>query len=264
MVPIDLSGKCALVTGGSQGIGLACGEWIARAGAAVALVARSAENLEAAVAGIRGEGGRAEALAADLTEPGRAEWAVEETVSRLGGLDILVNVAGSARRSDPVETTDEEIDLALDLKLRAAVRLTRAAIPHMRARGGGSIVFTGGLSHVHTSAYHGSGAMPNAALAAYKHQLARRLAPDGIRVNLINPGATDTPRMEGVNRRVSKLSGKSIDEVRAERMSKIPMGRFVTAEDCARVVLFLVSDLAGYVSGEAIAVDGGECNAVRI
>ncbi len=263
MVPIDLSGKCALVTGASQGIGRACAEWIARAGASVALVARNEKNLEEAVSAIRAAGGAAEALSCDLTAPGKTEWAVGETAGRLGGLDILVCVAGVSRRSDPVDTTDEDIDVAIDLKLRSAVRLVRAAVPHMRARGGGSIVFTAGLGQVHTHVFGASGCMPNAALAAYKHNLARRLAPEGIRVNLLNPGATETPRMELQNRRTAALAGKSVEEVEAERLSVIPMGRFVTPDDCAKAVLFLVSDLAEFVTGEAINVDGGQCEAIR-
>ncbi len=263
MISIDLSGKCALVTGASQGIGRACAEWLSRAGASVGLAARNQENLEEVAAGIRAGGGRAEPLPCDLTEAGRPEWVVEETVGRLGGLDIVVNVAGVSRRSDPTDVSNEDIDLAIDLKLRAAVAITRAAVPHLRARGGGSIVFTSGLSHVHTSTYHASGCIPNAALAAFKHQLAKRVAAEGIRVNLINPGATATPRMDRQVRRLSELTGKSIDEVKAERLSTIPMGRFVEAEDIAKTVLFLVSDLAGYVTGNSINVDGGECQVVR-
>jgi NAD(P)-dependent dehydrogenase (short-subunit alcohol dehydrogenase family) len=263
MVPIDLSGKCALVTGASQGIGRGCAEWIARAGASVALAARNAELLDEVAAGIRGEGGTAEPLPGDLTDPGKPEWVVEEAARRLGGLDILVNVAGVSRRSDPAEMSEEEIDLALDLKLRSALQLTRAAIPHIRARGGGSIVFTGGSSQRGTVNLHGSGCLPNAAIAAYKHQLAGRLAPEGIRVNLIMPGATKTPRMERNNRRIAELTGKSIAEVEGERMAGVPIGRLGSPDDCGKVVLFLVSDIASYVTGESIGVDGGLCAGVR-
>jgi 3-oxoacyl-[acyl-carrier protein] reductase/bacilysin biosynthesis oxidoreductase BacG len=262
-VSIDLSGKCALVTGGSQGIGRGCGEWLARAGAAVALVARNGKNLEEAAQGIRKGGARAEALAADLTEPGRTEWAVEETVKRLGGIDILVNVAGTARRSDPAETTDDDIDLSINLKVRAAVRLVKAAVPHMRARGGGSIVFILGLAHLQTSVWHGSGCMSNGMLVPYKHQLARRVAPWNIRVNAVNPGVTETPRMSLQERRIAELTGKSVDEVARERLASIPLGRFGQVDDVAKLVLFLCSDLAGHITGESIAVDGGETNAVR-
>ncbi|MEK6712102.1 MAG: SDR family oxidoreductase [Nitrospinota bacterium] len=263
MISVDLSGKCALVTGGSQGIGRGCGEWLARAGAAVALVARNAGNLEEAAQGIRRAGGRAEALAADLTGPGKTEWAVEETVKRLGALDILVNVAGTARRSDPAETTDDDIDLSINLKVRAAVRLVKAAVPHMRARGGGSIIFTLGLAHVHTSVWHGSGCMSNGMLLPYKHQLARRVAPWGIRVNVVNPGVTETPRMSIQQSRIAELTGRSVDDVARERLEAIPMGRFGQVDDVAKLVLFLCSDLAGHITGESITVDGGETNAVR-
>ena len=263
MIPIDLSGKVALVSGGSQGIGRGCGEWLAKAGAAVALVARNGEKLNEAVEAIRKEGGRAEAITADLTQPGKCEWAVSETVARLGGLDILVNVAGVARRSDPAETTDDDIDTAINLKVRAAVRMVKEAIPHMKARGGGSIIFTLGLSHVHTSVWHGSGSMSNGMLLPYKHQLAKRVAPWNIRVNVVNPGATETPRMSIQQRRIAEMSGKSVDDVARERLANIPMGRFVRVDDVAKLVLFLCSDMAGYITGESISVDGGENNAVR-
>ena len=264
MISIDLSGKCAFVTGASQGIGRACAEWLARAGASIALVARSEENLREVAAGIAAGGGRAEALPADLTESGRPASMVAEAAARLGGLDIVVNVAGVSRRSDPIDVSNDDIDLAIDLKLRASVEITKAAVPLLRERGGGSIIFISGLSHVHTHVFHGSGCIPNAALAAYKHQLAKRVAPDGIRVNMLNPGATATPRMARQTKRASELTGKTIDEVKAKRLAAIPMGRFVSADDIATTVLYLVSDLAGSVTGNSINVDGGECQAVRV
>ena len=141
MISIDLSGKIALVTGSSQGIGQACAMVLARAGASVALAARNEENLRRTASDIIAAGGRAEAMAGDLTASGRTERVVEETCARFGGIDILVNAAGVSRRSDPIDTTDEDIDLAIDLKLRAAIRLTKAAIPKMRKRGGGVIVY---------------------------------------------------------------------------------------------------------------------------
>lgn len=263
MISIDLSGKVAIITGASQGIGRGCAEWLARAGAAVTLVARNAELLNEASSAIHSEGGTAETLVADLTESGKTEWVVEETIRRFGGLDILVNVAGVSRRSDPADTSDEDIDVAIDLKLRAAIRLTRAAVPHIRSRGGGSIVFTGGTSQRQTTEFHGSGCIPNASLGAYKHHLARRLAPEGIRVNLISPGSTQTPRMEKSAGRLANLSGKTVDEVLANRMAAVPMGRLGTPDDCGKVVLFLVSDLASFVTGESIGIDGGLCDAIR-
>lgn len=264
MIAIDLSGKCALITGASQGIGRACAEWLARAGAAVALVARNEENLNEVAAGIRASGGRAEVIPADLTEYGKSDWSVEETIRSLGGLDIVVLVAGVSRRSDPADTTDEDIDLAIDLKLRSAVAISRAATPHLKARGGGSIVFIAGLSHTQTTNFHGSGSIANAGIMIFKHHLSRRLAPEGIRVNMVNPGATKTPRMVRQVRRVSELSGKSVEAVEAERLAQIPMGRFATADDVAKAVVFLCSDLAAYVTGESINVDGGSGHAVRM
>ncbi|MBT3351367.1 MAG: SDR family oxidoreductase [Nitrospinaceae bacterium] len=263
MISIDLNGKVAIVTGASQGIGRGCAEWLARAGAAVALVARNAELLNEASSAIRSEGGTAETFVADLTESGKTEWVVKETIKRFGGLDILVNVAGASRRSDPTETSDEDIDLAIDTKLRAAVRLTRAAVPHIRSRGGGSIVFTGGSSQRQSTDFHGSGCIPNASLGAYKHHLAQTLAPEGIRVNLIVPGSTRTPRMEKGASRLAELSGKTTEEVMAGRMAAVPMGRMGTPDDCGKVVLFLVSDLSSFVTGESIGVDGGRCDVIR-
>lgn len=263
MIAIDLSGKIALVSGASQGIGQACAKVLAQAGASVALAARNEENLRKTASAIAAAGGRAEAMAGDLTAAGRTEEVVEETRARLGGVDFLIHAAGVSRRSDPTGTTDEDIDLAIDLKLRAAVRLTKAVIPRMRERGGGSIVYFSGLSHVHTSEYHGSGCISNAGLAAYKHQLARRLAPENIRVNLINPGTTDTPRYVRQTARIAELTNRAHEEVDAERRGELPMGRLTRPEDCANAALFLVSDLASNVTGESINVDGGRCDAVR-
>ena len=264
MIAIDLSGKIALVTGSSQGIGQGCAVVLARAGASVALAARNEENLAATAAGIAAAGGRAEVLAGDLTLAGQTERIVDETCARFGGVDFLVHAAGVSRRSDPAETTDDDIDLAIDLKLRAAIRLTKAVIPQMRKRGGGVIVYFSGLSHVHTSEYHGSGCIPNAGLAAYKHQLARRLAPVNIRVNLVNPGTTDTPRYVRQTRRIAELTNRTYEEADAERRAKLPMGRLTRAEDCANAALFLVSDLASNITGESVNVDGGRSDAVRL
>ncbi len=263
MIAIDLSEKIAIVTGASQGIGQACAKVLARAGASVALAARNDENLARTASEIIAAGGLAEVMAGDLTLPGETESVVEGTCARLGGIDFLINAAGVSRRSDPIETTDDDIDLSIDLKLRASIRLTKAAIPQIRRRGGGSIVYFSGLSHVHTSEYHGSGCIANAGLSAYKHQLARRLAPENIRVNLINPGTTDTPRYVRQTAGIAELTNRTYEEVDAERRAELPMGRLTRAEDCANAALFLVSDLASNITGESINVDGGRCDVVR-
>lgn len=263
MITIDLSGKIALVTGSSQGIGQACARVVARAGASVALAARNEENLKQTASDIIAAGGRAEVMAGDLTAASQTEHVVEETCARFGGIDFFISAAGVSRRTDPIVTTDEDIDLAIDLKLRAAIRLTKAVIPQMRKRGGGVIVYFSGLSHVHTSEYHGSGCIPNAGLSAYKHQLARRLAPENIRVNLINPGTTDTPRYVQQTTKIAELTDRTYEEVDAERRAELPMGRLTQAEDCANAALFLVSNLASNITGESINVDGGRCDVVR-
>ena len=263
MINIDLSGKCAIVTGASQGIGMGCAQWLSRAGASVLLTARNEGNLKKNVAEINENGGNSIAVPVDLTENNACELVVDKCVDEFGGIDFLVNIAGVSRRTDPLDTTDEEIDIAFDLKLRSSIRLARLVVPFMKERGGGSIIFTAGLSQLHSASLQGSGCIPNAGIAAYKHLLAKRLAPDNIRVNLINPGSTKTPRMDMQNKRISDYTGKSVEEVEEERLDRIPMGRFVTPDDCAKTVLFLCSDLSSCITGESIIIDGGGCSTTR-
>ncbi len=263
MINIDLNGKCAIVTGASQGIGMGCAQWLSRAGASVLLTARNEENLNLNVSEINRSGGNSIAVPVDLTEENACKLVVDKCIEEFGGIDFLVNVAGVSRRTDPLDTTDEEIDIAFDLKLRSAIRLARLVVPSMKKRGGGSIIFTSGLSQLHSASLQGSGCIPNAGIAAYKHLLAKRLAPDNIRVNLINPGSTKTPRMDMQNKRISDYTGKSVEEVEKDRLSRIPIGRFITPDDCAKTVLFLCSELSTCITGESIIIDGGGCTVTR-
>lgn len=247
----DLRGKLVLVTGASTGIGAAVAQAFAAQGARVALHFRSNSAAAAAVAdAIRRAGGTAELVEGDLAQPGVPTRVVEEGASRLGGLDILINNAGSLVSRRPIlEADDEWIDAVFDLNARAVLRTTQAAVPHLEARGGGAIVNVGSIAGLDGG---GPGAGLYGSSKAFVHNLtrhfARELATRNIRVNTVSPGVVDTP------------FHAATPPERMESMRKsVYLGRLGTPEDCIGAFLFLASrELSGYITGQTIHVNGGQ------
>ncbi|WP_372632265.1 SDR family NAD(P)-dependent oxidoreductase [Cohnella sp.] len=249
---IDLTGKVALVTGASGGIGRAIAVRLALSGAKVALnYLNSREAAEEAAAAVRAEGGTAVAIRADVSQPEEAQRLVRETEQAFGrSVDFLVNNAGHlVQRLANEEMTEELYDRIMDVNMKSTVFVAKAVIPGMKAAGGGSIV---NLTSV--AAHNGGGpgasiyAASKAAVLTYSKGLAKELAGHGIRVNAISPGyiggtafhATFTPQA-----------------AREATIQTIPLRREGTPEDVAGVALFLVSELAAYLTGETIEVNGG-------
>lgn len=242
---IDLSGKRALVSGGSRGIGAAIAQTLAEAGADVAFTYQaSAERAEAVADAIAKTGRRAVAIRADSADPDAIARAVEETVAALGGLDILVNSAAVGHSGPVAELDLDAFQRLMDVNVRAPVLFAKAAIPHLGE--GGRIVTVGsGLAErvpfPGVTAY----AMSKAALTAFTRGLSRELGPRGVTVNLVQPGSTDTES--------NPADGPAAEAQR----SLTSLGRYAEPREIATAVAFLASPAAGVITGATLTADAG-------
>ena len=241
----ELSGKCALVSGGSRGIGAAIAVMLADKGADVAITfERSADRAAAVVAAIEEKGRRGLAIRADSADPAAVARAVDEAVSGLGRLDILVNNAGIGRGGTVADISLEDVQAMLDINVRAPLLFAKATIPHLKQ--GGRIVSIGSTLAERVplpgmTAY----AMTKSALLSFTKGLARELGPQGITVNIVLPGAIDTE--------MNPADGPMADMIR----SMVPLGRFGEPEEVAAAVAFLASPAASLITGAALTVDAG-------
>jgi 3-oxoacyl-[acyl-carrier protein] reductase len=242
-----LTGRSVIVTGGSRGIGLGIARAFARAGARVLIVARGREQAEAAVEAIRGEGHQASYVLADLAAPSAAQRMVDCAVDRHGGVDVLCCNAGIFPSAPLRDLTAEAIDEVLAVNLRAAMLAVRACLEPMERAGGGRIVLTSSITGPITGypgwAHYGAS---KAAQLGFMRTAAIELARLRVTINAVLPGNIYTEDTDELD-----------DHVRSMKRS-IPLGRLGTVDDVASAVLFLASDEAGYITGQAIVVDGGQ------
>ena len=244
---LDLAGKVAVVTGSSRGLGLACAAALVREGCRVTICARGESRLAAAAEEL---GSGVLPIAADVSTPAGVEKVITHTVKVFGGVDILVNNVGLARGSTIVDTSDAEWLEAIDQTLLPAVRASRLAVPHLRRRGGGSIVMIASIWGRESGGRMTYNAVKAAEISLAK-SMAQQLAPDNIRVNSVAPGSILFPGGSWHRRQQEDPAGIA-DFVRRE----LPFGRFGRPEEVGAVVAFLVSPRASWISGASVPVDG--------
>jgi NAD(P)-dependent dehydrogenase (short-subunit alcohol dehydrogenase family) len=250
--------RVAVVTGGGRGIGRAIALALAGGGARVALLARSRSRLDDAAAAIAGAGGRAHPIACDVTSKGAVEAAFEEAANVLGPIDVLVNSAGVAD-SAPFGRLDEaQWDRTIAVNLKGTFLCTQAAIGGMVARGSGRVIniasVAGLIGVPYTAAYCAS----KHAVVGLTRSVAIELARTGVTVNAICPGFVETDMAADAIARIVRTTGRTEQQARQALEAMSPQRRFVRPEEVAAVALFLASDEAAGLTGQAIAVDGGQ------
>ena len=250
---LGLAGQVALITGSSRGLGLASARSLAMEGCRVMLTARGQDALASAVqqiAGLTGAPDRVASVADDLSTADGVARAVERTVERFGGLDILVNNMGFAKGAGLLDTSDAEWQEAFDQTLYPAIRASRLAVPHMRTRGGGVIVMITSIWGRESGGRMTYNAV-KAAETSLAKALAQQLARDGIRVVSVAPGSILFPGGSWHKRQQADPEGIA-EFIRRD----LPFGRFGRAEEVGDVVAFLASPRASWVSGASVVVDG--------
>lgn len=245
----DLSGRAALVTGGSSGIGFGIASGLAKAGASVVIAARDEARAADAVRKIQDAGGKASALSADVTDPEAAGRMVAETVARHGRLDILVNNAGGIIRKRPETITDDEWDRTLDWCLTSAFRCCRAAYPEFKKAGGGKILNNGSLAALFGAPFTAAYGAAKGGIVQLTRSLAVAWAKDNIQVNCFLPGWIATGQTANLRKDVPGM----VEHI----LERCPMGRFGTGEDFEGIAVFLAGPASNFITGAAIPIDGG-------
>lgn len=253
----EFAGKVVVVGGGSRGIGRAVGQAFAREGAQLVLAASSAPNLAGAAETIVASGGRRPlAVAADLREPAGCTAVLEAVQKSLGRCDVLVNSAGATRAGAFLEQPDGDWQDGFALKFFGAMRLCRLLWPLLKEAQGAVINIIGGAARTPDPEFLVGGSV-NAALANFTKGLSGLGKRDGVNVNAILPGLTETERVEQLFRQRAAAQGSTPEEVRARAIAKEGLRRLGRPEDVAELALFLASERARHIQGTSVAVDGG-------
>jgi 3-oxoacyl-[acyl-carrier protein] reductase len=253
---LGLTDKVCIVTGSTGGIGLETARQLAAEGARVIVSRRNSERVDRA----REEAGAVFGVVCDLAEPGAPEALVDESVAELGGLDCLVNNVGAAYQRSFEDVTDRDWDDQWQLNVMSCVRSIRAAVPHLRERGGGAIVNVSSSAGKRPSTSMPDYSVMKAAQLSLSRLVADLYAGAGIRCNAVTPGPTGTDAWlaeGGLADQQAKRTGKSHDEVLDAVAKGRPLGRMAEPAEIAAVIVFLCSESASYVTGAAWSADGG-------
>jgi 2-keto-3-deoxy-L-fuconate dehydrogenase len=238
----EFDGRKALVTGGASGIGAAIAARLTAAGAKVAVLDVNTDALPDGVVGVK----------ADVTDDASVRAAVSSAIDQLGGLDILINNAGVGAQGGVEDNDDQEWHRVFDINVVGMVRVTRAALPALRASDAGAIVNTSSIAATAGIPQRALYSATKGAVLSLTQAMAADLLPEGIRVNAVNPGTADTP---WIGRLLSKAPDPAAERVALE--ARQPHGRLVAADEVAQAVCYLASPAAGSTTGTSIAVDGG-------
>ncbi len=243
---LSLKGRTAVVTGAGNGIGAATARVFAQAGAHLALLDKDAAGVTRTAEEIGLAGGEALAFTADVTDAFAIERLLDRVAEEWGRVDVVVNNAGIVRDATLEDVTDEDWEATLDVNLRGAMVVARAAVPHMLKAGRGRILSASSLVARNGNYGQTAYAASKAGLLGMTRVWARELGPRGITANVVAPGFIDTDMVKGV-------PAKVVEQWKA----RIPAGRLGRPEEVANVYLFLASDLASFINGAVVGVDGG-------
>jgi len=254
-----LSGKVAVITGSSKGIGRVMSQRFADEGASVVCSARTASMVQEAVAQITKTGGRAVAVVADASTEDGARHLMDAAVQVFGKIDVLVNNAGDGGPTKPVQNyTTEDWFYTINSCLTSSYMCIRFVVPHMIKAGGGSIINISSMAGRRGLAYRIGYCSSKAGQVGMAYGLAHELGPHNIRVNVVAPGAVEGDRIDRVIAGQAEVRGIPAEAVRKAMVERSPLKRFVTADDISSAALFLASDLSRSVSGQVIPVNAGE------
>jgi NAD(P)-dependent dehydrogenase (short-subunit alcohol dehydrogenase family) len=253
----EMTGRIALVTGAASGIGLASAEALARHGAAVALLSRPDDDLEAAAQRVRAHGGAVMTIGADVSDSAAVRGAFERVEAELGPIDAVHNNAGISIVSPLADTTDEVFRRLVDVNLAGSFFVLREAARVMRPRRTGAVVNTGSELAIIGQAGYVAYTATKGAIVAMTRSAAAELASWGIRVNAVCPGTTKTPMF------LAEFDGAADPEAElADNAASVAMARIAEPSEIAEAVVFLLSDRAGYITGTHLVADGGRTSCV--
>jgi len=254
---MELSGQVAIVTGAGRGIGRATALELAQMGADIVVAELDREGAERTAAEVKGLGRRVSVVRTDVTSRDDLTTMADRARAEFGRIDVLVNNAGIYRAAAPLEVTEEHWDAIMNVNAKAVFFATQAVLPTMIAQKRGAIVslasMAGKIGNRNNLPYNAS----KAAVISMTKSLALAHAADGIRVNCVCPGFVETDMWTYVSREQGKLMGLTPEEFTRQRASQVPLGRMERPEDVASVIGFLVSSKSGYMTGQALSVDGG-------